>query len=186
MRKPRGRQRGRSYTISCTDGEWEVIKAGAAKAGKKVSPWFVECALTVDPWPERRRRLVLDAGQQRAVVRGVEEIARGLGADPETGPGPAGGKPPQFTENLRALFEARLRRMVAQGGCEKPMALLREVFGDERAGAIAAAVIPEKPETQETSVPAKTPDTPETAKESVTREEPEPDTDPQGGLFELS
>ena len=82
MRKPRGRQRGKSYTISCTNAELEAIRAGAAKAGKNVSQWFVECALTVDPWPERRKRLVLDAGQQRAVVRGVDEIARGLGAAP--------------------------------------------------------------------------------------------------------
>ena len=37
MRKPRARKRGRSYTISCTDEEWEAIKARAAKAGKKLS-----------------------------------------------------------------------------------------------------------------------------------------------------
>ena len=41
MRKPRARKRVGSYTISCTDEEWEAIKAEAAKAGKagkKVSP----------------------------------------------------------------------------------------------------------------------------------------------------
>ena len=173
MRKPRARQRGRSYTISCTDGEWEAIKAGAAKAGKKVSPWFVECALTVDPWPERHRRLVLDAGQQRAVVRGVEEIARGLGVAPGTDPGRVGGGTPQVTKGLRALFEARLRRMVAQGGRGKAMDLLREVFGDQRAAAMAAAVIPEEP-----AAPV-TPKAPETRKESGAGEGPEPDADPE-------
>ena len=182
MRKPRGRQRGRSYTISCTDEELEAIRAGAAKAGKNVSQWFVECALTVDPWPERHKRLVLDAGQQRAVVRGVEEIARGLGAAPRTVPGQAGGKPPQFIAGLRALFERRLRRMAAQGGREEAMDLLREVFGDERAGAIAAAVIPEEPVAPETPAPAEILETPE---ESGSGEELEPDPDPQGVLFEL-
>ena len=176
MRKPRGRQRGRSYTISCTDEELEAIRAGAAKARKKVSPWFVECALTVDPWPERHKRLVLDAGQQRAVVRGVEEIARGLGAAPRPVPGQAGGGTPQFITDLRVLFETRLRRMVAQGPRGEAMALLREVFGDERAEAIAAAVIPEAP-----AAPV-TPRTPETPEEGGAGEGPEPDADRQGSL----
>ena len=183
MRKPRGRHRGRSHTISCTDEEWEAIKAGAAKAGKKVSPWFVECALTVDPWPERHKRLVLDAGQQRAVVRGVAEIARGLGAGPRPVAGQAGGKLPQFIADLRALFEKRLRRMVAQGPREEAMALLREVFGDERAEAIAVALIPETPEASappETPAPSGTPETPE---EGGTGDGPEPDADPQGRLL---
>lgn len=177
MRKPRGVQRGRSYTISCTDGEWEAIKAGAARAGKKVSPWFVECALTVDPWPEKRRRLVLDAGQQRAVLRGIEEIASGLGVGSETSP--------RFTEDLRALFEARLRGMAARGRREKAAALLSEMFGDERAAAITAAVISEEPapsavpETPETP-PAPVPETP---RKSGTGERPEPDPDGQGNLL---
>ena len=135
MRKPRGGQPGRSYTISCTDAEWEAVRAGAARAGKRISPWFVECALTVDPWPEKHRRLVLDAGQQRAVVRGVGEIARGLGAEP----GRAG--VPPFVGELRALFERRLRGMRPDGAKD----LLREVFGEERAAAIAAAIVPEAP-----------------------------------------
>ena len=185
MRKPRGRQRGKSYTISCTDAELEAIRAGAAKAGKKVSPWFVECALTVDPWPERHKRLVLDAGQQRAVVRGVEEIARGLGAALRPVAGQAGGKPPQFIADLRALFEKRLRRMAAQGPREEAMALLREVFGDERAQAIAAAVIPEESVAPGTPAPGETLETPE---RSGTGEDPgrshEPGTvdEPQGSL----
>ena len=154
MRKPRASQRGRSYTISCTDGEWEAVRAGAAKAGKRISPWFVECALTVDPWPEKHRRLVLDAGQQRAVVRGVGEIARGLGAEP----GRAGGAP-RFIGELRALFERRVRGMRP----DRAKDLLREVFGEERAAAIAAAIVPEAPGTPE---------------EGGTGEEPRPDVEP--------
>ena len=174
MRKPRERQRGRSYTISCTDAEWEAVRAGAAKAGKRISPWFVECALTVDPWPERRRRLVLDAGRQRAVVRGVGEIARGLGAEP--GPGRAGGVP-QFIGELRALFETRLRGMRP----DRAKALLREVFGEERAAAIAAAIVPEAPGTPETPAPPQAPAAAESSgmpEESAAGGEPRPDPEP--------
>ena len=184
MRTPRRRQRGRSYTISCTDGEWDTIKAGAAKAGKKISPWFVECALTVDPWPERHRRLVLDEKQQRAVARAVGEIARGLGADPVSVAGQAGGKPPRFVADLRALFEKRLRRMAARGNREDTMSLLHEVFGEERARAIAAAVIWEEPRTEETPSPAVTREVPGPPDESGTAEEPgadpRPETDAEG------
>lgn len=180
MRKPRGKQRGRSYTISCTDEEWEAIKAGAAKAGKRVSPWFVECALTVDPWPEKHRRLVLDTGQQRAVLRGVEEIASGLGAGPGTSPGQASGAPSRFTDELRALFEARLRGMAARGRREETTARLREVFGVERAAAIAAAVISEEPAP---STMPKTPVPPEAPEEGGAGEGPGSDRQRQGDLF---
>ena len=172
MRKPRAGQRGRSYTISCTDGEWEAIEAGAARAGKRVSPWFVECALNVDPWPERHRRLVLDEKQQRAVVRGVGEIARGLGADVGPVTGQAAGTPPRFVADLRELFERRLRRMAARGRREEAMSLLREAVGEERAEAIAAAVIPEASTMTETPVP------PEKPEEGATCEQPGPDPEP--------
>ena len=178
MRKPRGKPTGRSYTISCTDGEWAAIGAGAARAGKRVSPWFVECALTVDPWPERHRRLVLDAAEQRAVLRGVEEIARGLGLDPASAPGRAGGKP-RFIADLGALFETRLRRMAARGRREDAIALLREVLDDKRADAIAAAVIPEE------AAPAETPGTPEeggAGEDPGRSHEPGSDDEPQGSL----
>ena len=188
MKTPRAKSRGRSYTISCTDGEWEAVKSGAARAGKRVSPWFVECALNVDPWPERHRRLVLDEKQQRAVVRGVGEIARGLGAEPGPVSGQAGGKPPQFVAELRALFEGRLRRMAARGKREDAVLLLREVLGDERAGAIAAAVIPGTPVTPETPAPAEKhemADTPESATGGEPAPDPRPGTDaePQGSLL---
>ena len=182
MRKPRKRATGRSYTISCTDGEWEAIGAGAARAGKRVSPWFVECALTVDPWPERHRRLVLDAAEQRAVLRGVEEIARGLGLDPASGR--AGGTP-RFVADLGALFETRLRRMAARGRREDAIALLREAVGEQRAEAIAAAVIPDEPVTPETLAPAEMPGTPEegeTGGDPERGHEPGTDDEPQGSL----
>ena len=119
---------------------------------------------------------MLDAGQQRTVLWGVEEIARGLVADPGPASGQAGGGTPQITEDLRALFETRLRWMAAQGPREEAVAPPPEVLGDEHAEAIAAAVIPEESMARETPTPAETLETPE---KSGTVGEHEPDSEPQ-------
>ena len=34
MRKPRGKPTGRSYTISCTDGEWDGDRGGRGAGGE--------------------------------------------------------------------------------------------------------------------------------------------------------
>ena len=104
----------------------------------------------------------------------AEVISDCLVADPGTDPGQAGGTP-QITENLRALFETRLRRMAAQGRREEAVVLLREVLGEERTEAIVAAVNPEEPVAPETPTPAEIIETPE---ESGTGVEPEPDSEP--------
>lgn len=72
MRKPRPKASGKTYTISATDEEWEAVQAGAARAGKPVSTWAVECALTVDPLPRQSHRLVLDEKQQRSISRSMD------------------------------------------------------------------------------------------------------------------
>ena len=91
-KKPAAREesRGRTYTISCTDEQWAAIQDGAERAGKNVSPWFVECALTVDPWPRKHRRLVLNEREQRRHARAVAASARNLGADEADGAGDVG------------------------------------------------------------------------------------------------
>ena len=75
-KKPPARKesRGRTYTISCTDEQWAAIQDGAERAGKNVSTWFVECALTVDPWPRKHRRLVLNEREQRRHARAVAVV----------------------------------------------------------------------------------------------------------------
>ena len=102
-RKPPARKesRGRTYTISCTDEQWAAIQDGAERAGKNVSTWFVECALTVDPWPRKHRRLVLNEREQRRHARAVAASARNLGADEADGAGDVGAE-------LGALMAARL------------------------------------------------------------------------------
>ena len=103
MRKPSKVPSGRTYTISCTDEQWAAITDGAVKAGMKVSPWFVECTLNVDPWPRNHRRLVLDEREQRRHARAVAASARNLGADEAGGAGDVGA-------DLTALMAARLPR----------------------------------------------------------------------------
>ena len=149
MRKPRAKVPGRTYTISATDEEWAAIGAGAARAGKKVSAWAVECALTVDPLPRPSRRLVLDEKQQRYISRSMDAHARSLCAD--------AGTPSGLADDLRALLAARLGAMARRGRGDEAVAALREAFGDRRAEIVIAAMMPETGNTGNTVEPAKKP-----------------------------
>ena len=156
MKKPRSRKPGTGHTISSTDEEWDVVRAGAVGAGTPVSAWVVECALTVDPLPGNHRRLTLDEREQRYISRAVGEHARSLHS--------GGDAPSQFTDDLRALLEARLRTMARQGRGDEAVTLLRTVFGDERAEMIAAALMQDV---------RTTPGTKERPQEEKIEEEPE-------------
>ena len=168
-KKPRARKesRGRTYTISCTDEQWAAIQDGAERAGKNVSTWFVKCALTVDPWPRKHRRLVLNEREQRRHARAVAASARNLGADEAGGAGDVGA-------DLRALMAARLRGMDRRGRRADALALLRRAFGDEAARTVAAAFLPE--------APAPAPAAPVESPDSSGAEAP-PEAAPQGELF---
>ena len=163
MKKPRSRKPGTGHTISSTDEEWDVVRAGAVGAGTPVSAWVVECALTVDPLPGNHRRLTLDEREQRYISRAVGEHARSLHS--------GGDAPSQFTDDLRALLEARLRTMARQGRGDEAVTLLRTVFGDERAEMIAAALMQDV---------RTTPGTKERPQEEKIEEEPERKKLPQG------
>ena len=154
----RKRQRGKSYTISCTAEQLEAIEAGAIAAGMSVSAWFVKCALTVDPWPKAHRRLVLDGKEQRYILRSAAELAQGLHSK--------GGMSSQLADDLGVLLKARLVTMVGQGRRDEATALLRTVFGKECAEVVAAAFIPEPPPL---------PEAPERPEEDETEEGPEED-----------
>ena len=168
-KKPRAgkESRGRTYTISCTDEQWAAIQDGAERAGKNVSPWFVEGALTVDPWPRKHRRLVLNEREQRRHARAVAASARNLGADEAGGAGDVG-------TDLRALMAARLRGMDRRGRRADALALLRRAFGDEAAQTVAAAFI--------LDAPAPAPAPPAESPDSSGAEAP-PEAAPQGELF---
>ena len=140
MKMPRVRKKRTEQTISATDEEWDDVHSGAKKARMSVSAWAVHCALTVDPLPRKHRRLVLDEKEQRSIPRAVGEHARSLIADIDA--------PSQFADDLGALLKARLETMVREGRDSEAEAILRQVLGDERAAAIAAALT--------ANVPAKT------------------------------
>ena len=132
MNKPRVRRKGTEQTISATDEEWAEVRAGAKEARMSVSAWAVHCALTVDPFPRKHRRLVLDEKQQRSMTRAVGEHARSLIADIDA--------PSQFVDDLGAFMKAGLETMVREGRGSEVEALLRQVLGGERATLIAAAL----------------------------------------------
>ena len=149
MRKPRARTPGRTYTISATDEEWEAIRAGAQRAGKRISTWAVECALTVDPLPRQSRRLVLDEKQQRSISRSMDAHARSLCADADT--------PSGLADDLRKLLEARLGAMARRGRAAEAVTRLRETFGERRAEIVIAAMMPVTGKTGSTVEPAEKP-----------------------------
>ena len=132
MKMPRVRKKRTEQTISATDEEWDDVHSGAKKARMSASAWAVHCALTVDPLPRKHRRLVLDEKEQRSMPRAVGEHARSLIADIDA--------PSQFADDLGALLKARLETMVREGRDSEAEAILRQVLGDERAAAIAAAL----------------------------------------------
>ncbi len=143
MTKPRKRKSGMNHTVSLTDQDWEHIGAWAAGRGKRAGPWFCECALNVDPFPEQvsARPLVLDAEGQRGLSRAMAAAAGDMHAGGEVSADLAGA--------MRALLEMRLRAMAGDGRRGQAVELLRRVLGDERAAIVAAAVLPETEETPE-------------------------------------
>ena len=151
MRKPRPKASGKTYTISATDEEWEAVQAGALRAGKPVSTWAVECALTVDPLPRQSRRLVLDEKQQRYIARSIDAHARSLCADSDA--------PSGLADDLRKLLVAHLGVMARQGRRDEAVRLLRERFGERRSEIVAAAMMPETGKTVGTAEPAGKPQT---------------------------
>lgn len=137
MKAPRERSTQNQHTITCSDEDWDLINAGAAQRDKSASAWFVECALTVDVRPRTTTSwpLVLDAGEQRSMSRDAAESARG------SHPNAAGTS--RLADDLRAVFEGRLRAMAREGRRDEAIEALRTVIGEDRAAIVVAAIIPD-------------------------------------------
>lgn len=121
--------------ISCSRLDWLRIAERAREAGKPISRYVVERALSGTPAPEpaAAQPLVLDADEQRRLLDGVlrmEELLSGAMAPEGTGR-------PGMPEAVRALFEAKLDEMARTGRYGEIRALLDRVPGDERAAGIA-------------------------------------------------
>ena len=118
MKSPRKHYSKNQRTITCTDEEWDPIKADADRRERSTSDWIVECALTEEITPKKAapRKLVLDAKAQRSLLRDVAEFARGSHAD--------GDGTSRLASNLHALFETRLRTMAREGRREEAVEAL--------------------------------------------------------------
>ena len=125
MRQPRRRKEGMSHSISCTDEEWEMIGAGAARAKMGASAWFAWCCLNVNPMPSRTIPVALDERQQRNAARAIERLAGKLRDSPES--------LARFEDNVRSVLRERIRAMTRQNRVCEARARLCEVFGEKHA-----------------------------------------------------
>ena len=136
MNAPRARRK--SHSISCSRLDWERIRERAREAGKPMSRYIVERALSVTPGPEPEApdRLVLEPEEQRRLLDAVLRAAGLLsGAMASTG-----ADKPGLPSALRALFEAKMDEMARTGRYQEMKALLDGVLRDERAAMIADGV----------------------------------------------
>ncbi len=133
VKAPRARRK--SHSISCSRLDWERIRERALEAGRPMSRYVVERALsvTLGPEPGASGRLVLDGEEQRrlldAVLRMAELLSGAMAPEGEDRPGLPGA--------VRALFEAKMDEMARTGRYREMRALLDGVLRDERAAGIA-------------------------------------------------
>lgn len=131
-------ERVKSHSISCSRLDWERIREQALEAGRPLSRYIVERALSATPAPEPGppQRLALDADEQRrlldAVLRMAALLSGAMAADGAERPGLPGA--------VRALFEAKLDEMARTGRYREMRALLDDILRDERASGIADIV----------------------------------------------
>ena len=118
-----------AYALSCTDPQWEQIKARAHRGGSRsAARHVVERSLAGLP-AKRPRRLVLSEAEQRTLLERLENISRLLmGAAP-------GQEPLMASLNRRVglLVETRMREMVRDGRSEELRALLVRLLGEREA-----------------------------------------------------
>ena len=133
VRPARGRVRNRS--ISCGRLDWERIRDRAVAAGKPMSRYIVERALSAIPAaePPPSEPLVLTAEEQRRLLDTalrLDDLLSGT-AVPEEDGGPG------LPAAAGFLFEAKLDDMLRTGRYREMRALLDRVVRDERAARIA-------------------------------------------------
>lgn len=123
--------RRRKLAISCTERAWAQLLARAKAQGQSASRFAIERALSTDPPPrapaDDAKRLVLDAGEQRALVEAVGRIDEGLRE---------GGRTTETLEQLRrrvaVLAKMAMEEWVRAGHGERLLAIAAEQLGEER------------------------------------------------------
>ena len=137
---PKDRISGVHLSISCTDAEWARIRRLADAAGKTISRYLIDCAMeavalmergeAMDALPTGPEGLVLDAGQQQALLDGVRDLVGRLPGDRQIA---------EQAAMAAFLFDAVLLDMAGRGLRQKRDALLGAHFGSGRGAEIAAA-----------------------------------------------
>lgn len=135
MRRPRSRAKKIVRSFSCTDLQREEIAARAAAAGMNLSPYVIECGLTVDldasgDGAGAPPSLALGREEQRRLHDRVAGIA-------ERWLGPAAPDPADLPAVLGVLLERLMTDMVETGHEERMRRLLLDAFGEARGSELA-------------------------------------------------
>ena len=121
-------------SISVTDLQWELIRERAAARGLTMSRYLVQCGATVAlaPAAVAPPALVLREAEQRQLLDDtarISELLQGQGR-------PVVEVLEEMAATLSCLLEATALTMVRQGRGDELSAILRAVFGEDRARAI--------------------------------------------------
>ena len=135
----RKKERVASNSMSCTDDEWQRIRACAAAAGEGVGRHIVRRALTDDPSPHAKPRgsQALDPDEQRAMHDAIVRLA---GSTSERGPGSETWLT-VLPGCIRFLCAARIMVMLREDRADELAAQLRRVFGEETGLEIVEALV---------------------------------------------
>ena len=131
-----------SNSMSCTDDEWQRIRACAAAAGEGVGRHIVRRALTDDPSPHAKPRgfQALDPDEQRAMHDAVIRLA---GSTSETGPGSESWLT-VLPGCFRFLCAARITALLREGRADELDTQLRRAFGQDKALEVFEAFVGER------------------------------------------
>ncbi len=128
-----------SNSMSCTDDEWQRIRACAKAAGEGVGRHIVRRALTDDPSPNAKPRgsQALDPDEQRAMHDAIVHLA---GSTSETGPGSESWLT-VLPGCIRFLCTARIMAMLREDRADELATQLRRAFGEDTGLEIVEALV---------------------------------------------
>ncbi len=137
-RKPRRRNPSKHIVISATDGEWETVRAHAARRGLSCARYLIELVKRDAAQRDADRPVVLTAGEQRELLESVRDSrARLVGDGADAAP---------FVVDMQvrtaAAFMAFADAMAKKGHGRELHARLARIVGEETAARILSGVAP--------------------------------------------
>ena len=129
----------RKLAISCTDRDWARVCALARARGLSASRYAVERALTAHPPPrppaDGAARLVLGAGEQRALLETLARVDAGLREGAATME-----MLDRLDRRVRVLVAMAVEEWVRAGHAGRLLAIAEAHLGEERMPAVRAWV----------------------------------------------